>query len=145
MAQSIASWSGTVTPNTNMVEVFRQQELALHPNSFLLHTNMVIRKITIKAEALNLVIVENRAVLSPWEYGHGLFSDLLHASCSDFVLDGRGVRCLGCDILLCDLWVSRPSSKDGLDKCQLYVRIDFITISPQSRGDELLSQEGGNS
>lgn len=62
MAQSIASWSGTVTPNTNMVEVFRQQELELNPDSYLKHTNMIIRKIAFKAEAGITVKINGREV-----------------------------------------------------------------------------------
>ena len=62
MAQSIASWSGTTTPDTNMVEVFRQQELALNPNSYLLHTNMIIRKIAIKADKGTKVKINGREV-----------------------------------------------------------------------------------
>lgn len=62
MAQSIASWSGTVTPGTNMVEVFRQQELALHPNSYLLHTNMIVRKIAIKTDEGTKVKINGREI-----------------------------------------------------------------------------------
>lgn len=62
MAQSIASWSGTVTPDTNMVEVFRQQELELNPNSYLKHTNMIIRKIAIKANEGAKVKINGREI-----------------------------------------------------------------------------------
>lgn len=62
MAQSIASWSGTVTPDTNMVEVFRQQELQLNPNSYLLHTNMIIRKICLKANEGTKVKINGREI-----------------------------------------------------------------------------------
>lgn len=62
MAQSIASWSGTTTPGENLVETFRQQELALNPNSYLLHTNMIIRKIAIKADEGTPVKINGREV-----------------------------------------------------------------------------------
>lgn len=62
MAQSIASWSGTTTPGENLVETFRQQELALNPNSYLLHTNMIIRKIAIKADEGTKVKINGREI-----------------------------------------------------------------------------------
>lgn len=62
MAQSIASWSGTTTPGENLVETFRQQELALNPNSYLLHTNMIIRKIAFKAEEGITVKINGRDI-----------------------------------------------------------------------------------
>lgn len=69
MAQSIASWSGTTTPGENLVETFRQQELELNPNSYLLHTNMIIRKIAIKADEGTIAIINGREV----ELFNGLF------------------------------------------------------------------------
>lgn len=62
MAQSIASWSGTTTPGENLVETFRQQELALNPNSYLLHTNMIVRKIAIKADEGTKVKINGREI-----------------------------------------------------------------------------------
>lgn len=62
MAQSIASWSGTTTPGENLVETFRQQELELNPNSYLLHTNMIIRKIAIKADEGTKVKINGREI-----------------------------------------------------------------------------------
>ena len=62
MAQSIASWSGTTTPGENLVETFRQQELALNPNSYLLHTNMIIRKIAIKTDEGTKVKINGREI-----------------------------------------------------------------------------------
>ncbi len=62
MAQSIASWSGTTTPGENLVETFRQQELALNPNSYLLHTNMIVRKIAIKTEEGTKVKINGREI-----------------------------------------------------------------------------------
>ena len=62
MAQSIASWSGTTTPGENLVETFRQQELELNPNSYLLHTNMIVRKIAIKADDGTKVKINGREI-----------------------------------------------------------------------------------
>ena len=62
MAQSIASWSGTTTPGENLVETFRQQELALNPNSYLLHTNMIVRKIAIKTDEGTKVKINGREI-----------------------------------------------------------------------------------
>lgn len=62
MAQSIASWSGTTTPGENLVETFRQQELELNPNSYLLHTNMIVRKIAIKADEGTKVKINGREI-----------------------------------------------------------------------------------
>lgn len=62
MAQSIASWSGTTTPGENLVETFRQQELQLNPNSYLLHTNMIIRKICLKANEGTKVKINGREI-----------------------------------------------------------------------------------
>ena len=62
MAQSIASWSGTTTPGENLVETFRQQELEFNPNSYLLHTNMIVRKIAIKADEGTKVKINGREI-----------------------------------------------------------------------------------
>ena len=62
MAQSVASWSGTTVPGENLVETFRQQELELNPNSYLLHTNMIVRKIAIKADEGTKVKINGREI-----------------------------------------------------------------------------------
>ena len=64
MAYSIGSWSGTVTQNINMVDVFKQQELTANQNqySYLTNSPMVLRKIVIKTEEGTTVKINGREI-----------------------------------------------------------------------------------
>lgn len=49
---TLGSFNGTTTANANMLEIFKQNEIALHPNSVLAFADrMIIKKIGIQCDA----------------------------------------------------------------------------------------------
>ncbi len=47
----LGSFSGTVTPNVNMLDIFKQNERAENPNSILNFGQMVLRKLSMSCPA----------------------------------------------------------------------------------------------
>ena len=55
---TLGSFNGTTTANVNMLDIFKQNEMAAHENSTLAFTDhMVIKKIGIQCEAGTEVII----------------------------------------------------------------------------------------
>lgn len=56
MAQgTLGSFDGVVTPNVDMLTIFKEKELAIHPNSTLAFSPMIIKKIGIQTDAGTVV------------------------------------------------------------------------------------------
>lgn len=63
MAQgTLGSFNGVVTPNVNMLQIFRQNELRFNPNSSLQFSKMIVRKIGIQTDAGTVVEINNREI-----------------------------------------------------------------------------------
>lgn len=57
---TLGSFNGTTTPNVNMLEIFKQNELSKHQNSTLaFSTRMIIKKIGIQCEAGTVVSIND--------------------------------------------------------------------------------------
>ena len=72
---TLGSFNGAVTPGTNMLPIFRENELAVFPNSTLQFSKMVIRQIGIKTDAGAVVEINGREmpiVSGEFEMGFGL-------------------------------------------------------------------------
>lgn len=60
---TLGSFNGTTTPNVNMVDVFKQAEIAKHENSFLKFSDfMVIKKIGIQCEAGTVISINGSEI-----------------------------------------------------------------------------------
>ena len=72
---TLGSFNGTTTANVNMLDIFKQNEMAAHENSTLAFTDhMVIKKIGIQCEAGTEVIIngcEIPIVSGVFELGFG--------------------------------------------------------------------------
>lgn len=56
MAQgTLGSFNGAVTPNVDMLAIFKEKELTLNPNSTLKFSPMIIKKIGIQTDAGTVV------------------------------------------------------------------------------------------
>lgn len=56
----LGSFNGTVTPNVNMVEVFKQNEIEKHENSILKFADfMTLRKVGIQCEGGTIVQIND--------------------------------------------------------------------------------------
>jgi hypothetical protein len=72
---TLGSFDGAVTPNVNMVEIFRQSELAQNPNSHLKFSAMSIKKIGISTEPDAIVRINDALIPIPsglFELGFGM-------------------------------------------------------------------------
>ena len=81
---TLGSFNGTTTANVNMLDIFKQNEMAAHENSTLAFTDhMVIKKIGIQCEAGTEVIINGCEILLCLEYSSlVLVKWILQVSCS---------------------------------------------------------------
>ena len=72
---TLGSFNGTTTANVNMVDIFKREELAKHPNSTLAFSSrMIIKKIGIQCPAGTKVIINGcdiPLVTGVFELGYG--------------------------------------------------------------------------
>lgn len=71
---TLGSFNGTVTPNVNMLDTFKANELVINPNSTLKYGNMVIKKIGISAPEATTIEINGREIFLPtglFELGYG--------------------------------------------------------------------------
>ncbi len=60
---TVGSFNGTTTPNTNMLDVFKQAELSIHPDSTLKFADhMVIKKIGIDCPPGTIVSINGSPI-----------------------------------------------------------------------------------
>ena len=74
---TLGSFNGVVTPNANMVEVFRQKEIWEHPNTHLKFGNMTIRKIGIITDPNTIVYMNDAKIVIPsgtFELAYGMLA-----------------------------------------------------------------------
>jgi hypothetical protein len=62
---TLGSFNGTVTPNVNMLDTFKANELAINPNSTLKYGNMVVKKIGISAPASTTIEINGTSMFIP--------------------------------------------------------------------------------
>ena len=62
---TLGSFDGVVTPNTNMLDVFKQNEIASNPNSILKLGAMRIQKIGIVTDANTTVYINDVKIPIP--------------------------------------------------------------------------------
>ena len=58
----LGSFNGTVTPNVNMLKVFKENEIAANPNSILNYCDMTLVKFGISAPAGTIVKINGREI-----------------------------------------------------------------------------------
>lgn len=58
----LGSFNGTVTPDTNMVDVFKQNEINDNPNSILNYGDMVLKKFGISAPAGTTIKINGKEI-----------------------------------------------------------------------------------
>lgn len=58
----LGSFNGTVTPNVNMLDIFKQNELADNPNSILKYGDMVLKKFGISCPAGTVVEINGKDI-----------------------------------------------------------------------------------
>lgn len=58
----LGSFNGTVTPNVNMLDIFKQNELADNPNSILKYGDMVLKKFGIACPAGTMVEINGKEI-----------------------------------------------------------------------------------
>lgn len=58
----LGSFNGTVTPNVNMLKVFKENEIATNPNSILNYCDMTLVKFGISAPAGTKVKINGREI-----------------------------------------------------------------------------------
>ena len=59
---TLGSFSGTATPDVNMLSIFKENELSACPNSTLKFSNMVIRKIGIQTDAGTILEINGKEI-----------------------------------------------------------------------------------
>ena len=60
---TLGSFNGTTTPNVNMVDVFKQNEIEKHENSFLQFSEfMTIKKLGIQCDAGTVVAINGAEI-----------------------------------------------------------------------------------
>lgn len=63
MAQgTLGSFNGAVTPNVDMLTIFKENELTLNPNSTLKFSPMIIKKIGIQTDAGTVVKINGSGI-----------------------------------------------------------------------------------
>lgn len=62
---TLGSFSGTTTPNTNMLDIFKANELLNNPNSTLKYGDMVIKKIGISAPEATTMEINGTSIFVP--------------------------------------------------------------------------------
>lgn len=71
----LGSFNGTTTPNVNMIDVFKQNEIKKHENSFLKFSDfMTVKKLGIQCDAGTVVAIngaEIPIVSGVFELGYG--------------------------------------------------------------------------
>lgn len=58
----LGSFNGTVTPNINMLDVFKANEIADNPNSILNFGDMVLKKFGISCPAGTIIIINGKEI-----------------------------------------------------------------------------------
>lgn len=58
----LGSFNGTVTPNVNMLDIFKQNEIKENPNSILNFGKLVLKKIGISAPAGTVVKINGKDI-----------------------------------------------------------------------------------
>ena len=58
----LGSFNGTVTPNINMLDVFKANEIADNPNSILNYGDLVLKKFGISCPAGTNVIINGKKI-----------------------------------------------------------------------------------
>lgn len=58
----LGSFNGTVTPNVNMLDVFKQNEIKENPNSILNFGKLVLKKFGISAPAGTVVKINGKEI-----------------------------------------------------------------------------------
>ena len=58
----LGSFSGTVTPNVNMLDIFKQNERADNPNSILNFSQMSLRKLSMSCPAGTRVKINGKEI-----------------------------------------------------------------------------------
>ncbi len=58
----LGSFNGTVTPNVNMLEVFKKKEIEDNPNSILNFGNLVLKKFGISAPAGTTIKINGKEI-----------------------------------------------------------------------------------
>ena len=59
---TLGSFNGVVTPNVNMLPIFKQKELRVNSNSTLQFSDMVIKKIGIQVDAGTTVKINDNEI-----------------------------------------------------------------------------------
>ena len=63
MSQShLGSFNGTVTPNVNMLDIFKQKEIKDNPNSILNFGDLVLKKFGISAPAGTVIKINGKEI-----------------------------------------------------------------------------------
>lgn len=58
----LGSFNGTVTPNVNMLDIFKKKELEDNPNSVLNYGSMVLKKFGIYAPAGTVIKINGKEI-----------------------------------------------------------------------------------
>lgn len=58
----LGSFNGAVTPNVNMLDVFKKKELEENPNSILAYGDLVLKKFGISAPAGTIVKINGKEI-----------------------------------------------------------------------------------
>ena len=58
----LGSFNGTVTPNVNMLDIFKQREIKDNPNSILNFGDLVLKKFGISAPAGTVVKINGKEI-----------------------------------------------------------------------------------
>ena len=58
----LGSFNGTVTPNVNMLDIFKQKEIQDNPNSILNFGDLVLKKFGISAPAGTVVKINGKEI-----------------------------------------------------------------------------------
>ena len=58
----LGSFNGTVTPNVNMLDIFKKNELEANPNSVLKYGKLVLKKFGIFAPVGTVVEINGKAI-----------------------------------------------------------------------------------
>ena len=62
---TLGSFNGTVTPNINMLDTFKANELVINPNSTLKFSDMIIKKIGISAPESTTIEINGTTMFIP--------------------------------------------------------------------------------
>lgn len=73
---TLGSFNGTTTPNVNMIDVFKKQEIEKHENSFLKFSEfMIVKKLGIQCDAGTVIEINGAEFPVPpggvFELGYG--------------------------------------------------------------------------